>query len=152
MSLWTSLTTRAKWVTIVCGAVTAALVMFTTLANTLALGEPHWIATRGFTRGEVAAAKSEIKTEIKAGDSQQNAQLTALHSRFVEGELTRSRDRRFELNERIANHRLVVQQNPELVQSARDIINRQVAQLADEVLTLERRIDQLERELSGRRP
>lgn len=148
---WQQTSWIKKWGS-VATAITALLVLLTTGANTLNLFEPHWIATRGFTRNEVATAKSEIKTEIKTGDIQQNTQLTALHSRVVEAELSRSRDRKFELGERLANHRLLLSQNPDLLPAAREIVNRQIAQLADEVVTLERRIDALERDLSGRRP
>lgn len=148
---WQQTSLIKKWGA-VASAVTAIIVALTTVLNALAVGEPHWVATRGFTRGEVAAAKTEIKTKIEAGDTQQNAQLTALHSRLVEAELVRARDRKFEMGERIASHRLLLSQNPDLLPGARDIINRQIAQLAEEVSSLERRIDVLERELSGRRP
>lgn len=149
---WWQGTTQFKRISAITGALIGILTALTMMANAMKVAEPHWVATRGFVRENISDIKDRIAAEIKSGDITQNMQLTSLHHRLIESELSRARDKRFEIGERIANYQFMLNQNAAAPPDLRDAISRQVSTLMDERVSTSQRIDALERELSGRRP
>ena len=138
---WVSLSAQAKRIGWIAGAITALIVLATTAANTLQMGERHFLATRGFVRDNVTETRSEIKT-----------QLIALNRRLIESQLSLARDEKKRITERIASYQFMLSQNVTAPAEMRDNIRRQIEDLTSERADVAARIETLEAELSGRRP
>ena len=92
---------------VILGIIVSAL----TIMNQADIAEPHWLATRSFVRVQVQQAA----TPIERGQIQTQLFLAKSERKRIENEL--------------ANKQVIVSQNPDMPQYARDIIAEQTRSL-----------------------
>lgn len=140
MAWWVNSAAWVRMATIL-GGVGTAILALAVIANAMQAGESHWIATRGFVRGEVQQAQARAtQTEEALKKRQAKTEL-----QVVEGRLDAAKSKIRDLG-------LLLQKDPTGQPEYRRAIEEQIGDYNDKAKRLQSQVDDLEREVSGRRP
>jgi len=131
----------SKRITIYATTITAVLAAIIAVANALSTGEPHWVATRQFVRSQVALATDQIdrtQQQLRTRQVQTEVQI-------VQGRIEQTRAK-------ISDRELLVEKPEGAPPEYKRLITQQVDEFRDQIKILEGQLDDLRRELVGRRP
>ena len=126
----------------IAAAFTAILVLATTAANLMQVGEPHWVATRSFVR-------DQIEKVVDKADTERSKQT----QRSIKTEIQVLKGQRAQIVSEIKRRELLLE-DPTAQASLdyRRLIRDQIEQYRDQLKDMDVELEGLMREQSGRRP
>lgn len=125
--------------TAVLGLVAGAVASLMVILNATSSAEPYWLAHREFVREQIS------KTSLKI-----TADVSKVESRQISTQLQMAKTSRRDIQSKIEDKQLLLQQNPVLPQGVRDTINDQLRSLKEEYEDISSTITNLQREQQGR--
>lgn len=139
MAWWDQLAVSRR-LTVFATTITAVFAAVIAVANALNAGEPYWLASRDFVRSQVAVAVDQVdRTQQQLKTRQVQTELQILQGRI---EQTRAK---------IADRELLVQKPEGAPPEYKRLITQQVDEFKDQLKILDSQLDDLRRELAGRR-
>ena len=140
MAWWDQLA-FSKRLTLYATTITAVLAAVIAVANALSAGEPYWLASRDFVRTQVAVAAGQIDhTQQQLKTRQVRTEVQILQGRI---EQTRAK---------ISDRELLIEKPEGAPPEYKRLVTQQVEEFKDQIKLLESQLDDLRRELAGRRP
>lgn len=140
MAWWDQLA-FSKRLTLYATTITAVLAAIIAVANALSAGEPYWLASRDFVRAQVSTATSQIERS----QQQMKTRQVQTEVQIIQGRIEQTRAK-------ISDRELLIEKPEGAPPEYKRLITQQVDDFKDQVKLLESQLDDLRRELVGRRP
>ena len=131
----------SKRLTLYATTITAVLAAVLAVANALSAGEPYWLASRDFVRVQVSTATSQIERS----QQQMKTRQVQTEVQIIQGRIEQTRAK-------ISDRELLIEKPEGAPPEYKRLITQQVDDFKDQVKLLESQLDDLRRELVGRRP
>ena len=109
------------------------------ILNATSAAEPYWLAHREFVREQITKTSTRMAQD-----------LGKVELRQISTQLQMAKTSRRDIQSKIEDKQLLVQQNPTLPSGVRDTINEQVKSLKEEYEEISETISNLQREQRGR--
>lgn len=103
------------------------------IANQINAGEPYWIASREFVRSSIAQATTQLEV------------------RQIQTQIYLANSERSRIENEIANKQVLLDQNKDMPQPVRELIQEQIRALVRNLETTKSTLDDLKREASAAR-
>lgn len=134
LSTWWQTSTTLKKVRVVALTITAVIGALVAVGGVMQAGEAYWPATRGHVTEKIEQSTGRIM------------------SRMLDTQIVVENGERRRIEDKIADRELLLRSNPNLTDQMRAIIDEQLREWRRELSQANNRIDDLNRERSGRRP